>query len=1761
MTRQNYLLCQKLFVIIGFLIFGQNNFAQPASISPDRGFSPGRSYAISDIETISMQSGNVMFNVPLGSLPAGRGGISGGVNLLYNSKLWDMALAEIQESSGTHTIYDKNTLFFSKDGGWRYGYKYRLEYDLRRGGFEDTSYCVGEINIVRNKIVMPDGSSHFLFISGSTLAMGESDLQDYSEIYADGRNGCTTSAVTSGQTITLFSTDSSFLRIEVATDNDTNLENNTWTMYLPDGTRVVNNPQSGVSQRIIDRNGNYIEVIENAVDSNYSNHRTTYLQDQLGRKLAIEYEAATDEDWIHSVGVGGAGVVTKVQWKNIQINKTYRASDYAGPPPLNNLNFPLNKTMAVVDKIYLPEQIDGDLFYEFQYNADSTSSADAGWGEISEVKMPSGATSAYEYVLDNESGSTVYTEEVLENRPDKKTLIYDLEYDGSTTSANDVWLYEFTKGLASSSKITAPDGGVTTEYYGTTVQTPSAPTPPNFLKGDIYKTELPNGTVIEKWYGNNSPGPHNYSTAVNTLYQANRFVKYEFTSIRDANGTLTKTAIKEFVRDKNGNTTEVKEYDFATYANVPRNSEGRPNGLPSGATPARISKTEYYNPVPDSSSTTYTDADSYWLTSSPRLLNLAKSAEIQDGSATPVSRSEFIYDYTNYDSSNTKAGNPTETKTWDSFKGGTARSYSNPLTGTNAITTLATYNSYGMPLTSTDANGNVTSITYGNVSGPGGNVTDLYPTQTVAAYGTGIARTSTAVYDYYTGVTTSTTDEDNDLTNATEYDDLGRPEKSITADGDALESWTVTQYDDLARRVVVKSDLETVGDGKKVAIQHFDQLGRVRLSRSLENAATESATNEQHGIKVQTRYATTYSSPNGYTYSLTSNPYRAATSSAASSDPTMGWTRSKAHHLGRHAETETFSGAALPAPWASNTTSTGMVQTDIDANATTVTDQAGKVRRSITNGLGQLIRVDEPTGSGLGTVGSPNQATSYAYDTLNNLTTVTQGSQTRTFTYSTMSRLLSAANPESGTISYVYDSNGNLTTKTDARSIVTTYTYDALNRVTDRDYTGSTPDVDYTYGAVAPKIGKLTKVQSSVSATEYLTFDILGRVTSHKQTTDSVDYTTGYTYNLSGALIEESYPSGRVVKNTIDTADGSLSQVQSKRSSDTYRNYANSFTYNAAGAVSSMKLGNNRWETTQFNSRLQSTQIGLGSGATSLNLLKLDYSYGTTANNGNVLSQTITVPGMAHTLNQTYTYDELNRISNAEETYNSTQTWEQTFTYDRYGNRNFDEANTTTLPKNCGTTPNFTVCVADKKIVNPAVNTSNNRLSTSDDYDFDSSGNTTEDAEGRTFVYDAENKQIEVIDNSVTVGEYFYDGDGKRIKKIVPATGETTIFVYDAAGKQVAEYSTIVQTGGNAKTVYTTNDHLGSPRINTDGVGAVVARHDYHPFGEEIATAQRTGGVGYADDTIRKKFTGYERDKETDLDFAKTRYFSYGGGRFGTPDSFTSATHASNPQSWNLYSYVQNRPLTLVDPDGRKGRISWYTDSDGVIHVSLSATFALYGANGQNVSKKDLKTYKEAMLKGIQKRLSGEFNVEGKKFEISANISIEIKSSEAKAMTSGADNIIEIGTQNLVRNGAVQGGVGFGVESESFDRMVVGVREDPGNYRGSGDPITHAGDVAAHEFAAHLLDVFHSEDPKSLFYGDDTSGQKFLQSDFERMFFGREGSYVQPPPPPGGQPRTPLPPLTQGLASSGSDARMATHRNFEKPSDVYAWQYRMRQMQ
>jgi RHS repeat-associated protein len=148
----------------------------------------------------------------------------------------------------------------------------------------------------------------------------------------------------------------------------------------------------------------------------------------------------------------------------------------------------------------------------------------------------------------------------------------------------------------------------------------------------------------------------------------------------------------------------------------------------------------------------------------------------------------------------------------------------------------------------------------------------------------------------------------------------------------------------------------------------------------------------------------------------------------------------------------------------------------------------------------------------------------------------------------------------------------------------------------------------------------------------------------------------------------------------------------------------------------------------------------------------------------------------------------------------------------------------------------------------------------------------------------------------------------------------TTVDVNDAAGQLTAE---IVPAGSDPDTGtrYLTADHLGSTRAVTDGSGNLVDRMDYFPFGQTVPSGQSFGNrnllMGYgAASGVTLEFTGKETDGESGLDYFGARYFSGLQGRFTSPDPTPAGISMGDPQSWNLYSYVRNRPTGSVDSNG-----------------------------------------------------------------------------------------------------------------------------------------------------------------------------------------------------------------------------------------------------
>jgi RHS repeat-associated protein len=464
----------------------------------------------------------------------------------------------------------------------------------------------------------------------------------------------------------------------------------------------------------------------------------------------------------------------------------------------------------------------------------------------------------------------------------------------------------------------------------------------------------------------------------------------------------------------------------------------------------------------------------------------------------------------------------------------------------------------------------------------------------------------------------------------------------------------------------------------------------------------------------------------------------------------------------------------------------------------------------------------------------------------------------------------------------------------DARGVITNYTYDTLNRLTQVSYnvgsTGvpATPQVTYTYGtsSASNNNGRLVTMTDGVGSESY-TYDVMGRVTQLQRTITGTTYTTGYAYNYADEETSITYPSGRVVQQSYDPI-GRMTAVVSGGT-----NYASGFAYNTASQVTGVNYGNGVAAAFGYSpDRLQTQSLSYTKA--SQTLFGLTYAYGSSgSNNGQITGITDNVDA-GRTLS--YTYDALSRLSTAasQGSANYVQ-WGVSFTYDRYGNRTAENQTSDTPPFNQVT-----------------VNAATNRI-TGTGYGYDASGNMTGDGTN-TLVSDAENRVV-----SAAGATYSYDGKNLRVKRIAGST--TTVYIF-SKGSATAEYDNgtapaspsreIIYVNGQllaalsgATTTYRLADHL-SARVFTDGSGNVIGQRGLFPFGE----------VWYETGTVDKwKFTSYERDTETGNDYALARFYVNRLGRFSATDPAACARDR-DPQHLNRYPYVANDPIDALDPSG-----------------------------------------------------------------------------------------------------------------------------------------------------------------------------------------------------------------------------------------------------
>jgi RHS repeat-associated protein len=95
--------------------------------------------------------------------------------------------------------------------------------------------------------------------------------------------------------------------------------------------------------------------------------------------------------------------------------------------------------------------------------------------------------------------------------------------------------------------------------------------------------------------------------------------------------------------------------------------------------------------------------------------------------------------------------------------------------------------------------------------------------------------------------------------------------------------------------------------------------------------------------------------------------------------------------------------------------------------------------------------------------------------------------------------------------------------------------------------------------------------------------------------------------------------------------------------------------------------------------------------------------------------------------------------------------------------------------------------------------------------------------------------------------------------------------------------------------------------------GNIKSTHDFEPFGVELQP------LSDESTNLKYKYTGQERDNYTNLDYMHFRYYASAMGRFLKPDNIIP--NPANPQSWNLYSYVNSNPVNFNDPSGHYGNV------------------------------------------------------------------------------------------------------------------------------------------------------------------------------------------------------------------------------------------------
>ena len=358
--------------------------------------------------------------------------------------------------------------------------------------------------------------------------------------------------------------------------------------------------------------------------------------------------------------------------------------------------------------------------------------------------------------------------------------------------------------------------------------------------------------------------------------------------------------------------------------------------------------------------------------------------------------------------------------------------------------------------------------------------------------------------------------------------------------------------------------------------------------------------------------------------------------------------------------------------------------------------------------------------------------------------------------------------------------------------------------------------------------------------------------------------------------------------------------------------------------------------TNAYNTRLQPILLSATTSSATLFSECFDFHLGiaimtpsqctlsaySTGDNGNVYTITNNRSGDSGRT-QYFQYDSLNRITQGE---SSGSQWGETYNIDAWGNLlSMSAISGKTSHENLSTT----------------VLTNNQLVG----YGYDTAGNMVSNG-SVSYIYDAENRLLWTNGLNPTQTKYIYDGDGNRVEKCAAATVTTacptsgtsgTLYwrgtmpdpqaETDLSGNVLENYiffggRRIARRDASTKAVhFYFSDHLGSHGVVENATGTACEQDiDYYPYGGQENDYCPNVAQHY-------KFTGKERDTESGLDNFGARYDASALGRFMTPDWAAKPVTVpyakfGDPQTLNLYSYVENGPINKADADGHG---DWYS--------------------------------------------------------------------------------------------------------------------------------------------------------------------------------------------------------------------------------------------